>query len=137
MLANRPGSRAPGHRACNGRRLPVREFASLIGTSAVSGNGPIGLLPRSEATLDVARRAYAGVLCRLHGHRRSLPEGAVEHEPLAGRSGKLVEHPTWAHILLEIRVRGMERSGDRAVLLALAWFTQVDQHHIRLPEQSH
>src|SRR5215216_355061 len=67
-------------------------------------------------------------------HRGSLPEGAVEHEPFAGRSGKLVEHPTWAHILLEVGIRCMERSGDRAVLLALAWFTQVNQHHIRFPE---
>src|SRR5215218_1411068 len=113
---------------------PLAQANRADGASAVSGHRSIGLLPRSEAALNVARSAYSGVLCGLHGHRGSLPEGAVEHEPFAGRSRKLVEHPTRAHILLEVGVRCMERSGDRAVLLALAWFTQVDQHHIRLAE---
>jgi hypothetical protein len=73
-----------------------------------SSHGSVSLLPRPEPTLNVARGAKSSVLRRLHGHRGSFPEGAVEHEAFAGRSGNLVEQPTWAHVLLEIGVRGVE-----------------------------
>ena len=66
------------------RDAPAYLLASLI------EHGTVGLLPCSQATLNVARRAKSGVLRSLDGHGGSLPKGAVKHEAFALRGRKVV-----------------------------------------------
>ena len=75
------------------------------------------------------------VLRCLHSHGRALSEGAVEDEALSRCGGKLVQNPTWADILLEVRVGSVKGAGDSAVLLAFARFAEVNEHNIRLAEE--
>ena len=44
------------------------------------------------------------VLRGLHGHRRALAEGAIEHDPFAGRRRQLVQHAAIADVLLKIGI---------------------------------
>ena len=54
------------------------------GLSQSFGERPFDVLPRLHAAMDMARGAEPSGLCRLHGHGRSLAEGAVEDQTLTG-----------------------------------------------------
>src|SRR5690242_7598516 len=82
--------------------------------------GPVRLFPSVDAALDVAGGSKARVLRSLHRHRRALAEGAIEQDPLAGRRGQFVQHAAGADVLLQIRVRCVQRARNDAVFVAFA-----------------
>ena len=85
--------------------------------------------------MDVAGGGEAGVLGRLHGHRRALAERAVEHDALAGGAGELVQHPSGADVLGQLRIRRVQRAGDDSMLRALRPLAQIDQRGTGLAHQ--
>src|SRR5262245_47772132 len=95
----------------------------------------VDLLPGADTALDMAGRRQARVLRSLHGHRGTLAERAVEYDPLAGRLGEFVQHAAGADAFLQARIGYVQRTGDHAVPLALAFLAQIDQRHVRLAEQ--
>ena len=64
----------------------------------------VRLLPRRDAAADMAGGLEARVLRRLHRHRRTLAEGAVEQDALAGRGRKFVQPAARRDLLLQARV---------------------------------
>ena len=79
----------------------------------------------------------AGVLRRLHRHRRALAEGAVEHEALAGAAASSCSMPPAPILSCRVGIGRVQRAGDGAVLLALARLAQVDQRDVAAAEQRH
>src|SRR6266567_3490177 len=117
---------------CTDRAISIRTCSGISGTSAaglfpevparepaLSLERAAGLLPGIDAALKMAHRFKAAILRGLHRHRRALAEGAIEQDALAGRAGKLVEHAAGPHIDLDVRIGGMDRARNDAVLLAL------------------
>ena len=75
---------------------------------ALVGQRPAGLLPGVEAALDVAGRSDSRVLRRLHGHRRSLAERAIEHDAFLRRGRERVQDAARADVGGELGVGGVQ-----------------------------
>src|SRR5262249_54072827 len=139
------GHPAPYRRELRAARKGRQGQASALKPSLDKAREPIlrdrydrrsaGLLPGIDAALDVTRGDDARALCRLHRHGRALSEGAVEYQPLAGGAGQFVQHAAGTHVVGEIGVRRVERTGNEAVLLALAPLAQIDEGRVAAPEQ--
>ena len=104
-------------------------------TDVQCASGPLAFFQASMPPWMWQARGKPGVLRGLHRHGRALAEGAVEHQPLAGRLGQLVQHAARADVLLQARIGHMQRARDDAVALALGALAQVDQRDVRLADQ--
>src|ERR1700740_827483 len=92
------------------------------------------LRPCRHAALDVPSRSEALILCRLHGHRRSLAERTVEDNRPA-RSREPVNEAALADMVLKFAVRCVKRTGNRAGALPFLFLAQVDQRDVRAPDE--
>src|ERR1700736_1605165 len=109
--------------------LLITDYWSLMTDRAA------GRFPGGDAALQVARRRELRVLRRLHRHGRALAEGAVEHEPLAGRFGEFVQHAAGADVFLQARIGHVQGARDDAVTLALVLLAQVDERDVGLADE--
>jgi hypothetical protein len=71
-----------------------------------------------------------GGLCRLHCHRRTFAEGAVEHEALAGSLGELRQETIVFQAALHILIRNVEGARNNAVLAPFLVLPEIDQGRI-------
>ena len=119
-----------GRQSGSRRTCPAAFAFLMIATGVSRASGPSAFFQASMPPSMWQARREAGVLRRLHRHGRALAERAVEHHALAGRRRQFVQHAAGADILRQIRIGRMQRAGNDAVLLALAFLAQIDDRDV-------
>src|SRR3984893_2089276 len=114
---------------CFSIRLAPRIARSALQRSA-------SLLPGVDAAVDVAGRSKTRLPRGLNRHGGAFAKGAVEQEPFAGGLGEFVKDAAAADILLQRRVRHVQRARNDAVAFALATLAQVDERDLGLADQA-
>ena len=97
--------------------------------------GPAAFFQASKPP-SICRVFQSGILRRLHRHRRALAEAQRIRCACHGRR-QFVNTPPAAILLLQARIRRMQRAWNDAVFFALAFLAQIDNRDVRPAAQRH